>query len=214
MILNPDSQFFIEGFTKPYRLDGDKHGGGILIYIRENIPSKQLSKHNCTVTIKGIFIEINLRKTKWLLFRTYHPPSNSDKEYFEQIELALDTYSNYEKFLLIGDFNAEDTEPCLINFLYQIDAKNLVKEKTCFESVNNPSCVDLFLANSYRSFQNSTAVCTGLSYFHKMTVTVLKTTFHQAKPKEILYRDYRDFDEDNLKRALRVIINFCMLLFN
>ena len=25
----------------------------------------------------------------------YHPPSDSDKEYFEQIELALNAYSDY-----------------------------------------------------------------------------------------------------------------------
>ena len=34
---------------------------------------------------------------------------------------------SYDKFLLIGDFNAEDTEPCLSQFLYQYDAKNIVK---------------------------------------------------------------------------------------
>ena len=102
----PTSQFFIEGFCKQYRMDRNKHGGGILIYIREDIPSKQLSKHNFIKHIEGIFIEINLRKTRWLLFGTYHPPSQSDKEYSEQVGLALDVYSDYETFLLIGDFNA------------------------------------------------------------------------------------------------------------
>ena len=126
----PTSQFFIEGFCKPYRMDRNKHGGGILIYIREDIPSKQLSKHNFTKHIEGMFIEINLRKTRWLLFGTYHPPSQSDKEYFEQVGLALDVYSDYGKFLLTGDFNAEDSESCLKDFLYHYDAKNLVKQKT------------------------------------------------------------------------------------
>ena len=77
----PDSQFFIDGFSKPYRMDRNKHGGGVLIYIKEGIPRKQLYKHNFTTNIEGMFIEINLRKTKWLLFGTYHPPSDSDKEY-------------------------------------------------------------------------------------------------------------------------------------
>ena len=151
-----------------------------------------------------MFIEINLRKTKWLLFGTYHPPSDSDKVYFQQIELALDAYSNYEKFLLVGDFNAEESEPCLNNFLYHCDAKNLVKEKTCFKSIDNPSCIDLFLTNSYRSFQHTTTVCTGLSDFHKMTITVLKSTFQKAKPKEILYRDYRNFVETDFKTELKI----------
>ena len=118
----------------------------------------QLYKHNLTTDIEGMFIEINLTKTNWLLFGTY-PPSDSDKKYFEQIELASDAYSDYEKFLLVGDFNAEKLEPCFNNFLYHCDAKNLVKDKTCFKSIDNPSCIDLFLTNSYRSFQNTTTVC-------------------------------------------------------
>ena len=65
----PNSQFFIEGFRKPYRMDRNKFGGGLLIYIREDIPSKQLFKHNFTKEIEGMFIEVNLRKkqmvTSW-----------------------------------------------------------------------------------------------------------------------------------------------------
>ena len=33
----PTSQFYVNGFTKPYRLDRHRNGGGALIYIRENI---------------------------------------------------------------------------------------------------------------------------------------------------------------------------------
>ena len=115
-----------------------------MIYIREDIPSKQLSKHNFTKDIEGIFVEINLRKTKWLLFGSYHPPKNSDQDYFEQVGLALDTYNDYDKFLLVGDFNAEDSEPCLKNFLYQYDAKNIVKQKTCFKATVKSFCMIWF----------------------------------------------------------------------
>ena len=62
----PDEQFEIEGYHKPYRLDRSKHGGGVLIYVREDIPTKPLNKHNFTKNIEGMFLEINLRKTKLL----------------------------------------------------------------------------------------------------------------------------------------------------
>ena len=128
----------------------------------------------------------------------------SDREFFNQIELALDSYSNYDKFLLIGGFNIEDSEPCLKNVLLQYDAKNLINKKTCFKSIDNPSCIDLFLTNNPKSFQNTTTVCTGLSDFHKMSITVMKSTFQKAKPKEVLYRDYRNFFEGNFKNELRM----------
>ena len=67
-------QFLIEGYSKPFRLDRNRNGGGLLVYIREDIPSKELKSHTLAEDIEGIFIEINLRKCKWLLFATYHPP--------------------------------------------------------------------------------------------------------------------------------------------
>ena len=36
----PESQFLIEGFSTPYRLDRTAKGGGILLYRRQDIPSK------------------------------------------------------------------------------------------------------------------------------------------------------------------------------
>ena len=120
----PESQFVIEGYSAPYRLDGNRNGGGILIYVREDIPSKKLSKHNFPDDIEGFFIEINLRKTKWLIFGSYHPPSQSDQYYFDNVGQALDTYnSTYEKSLLVGDFNVEERDACSMDFMYQYDLK-------------------------------------------------------------------------------------------
>ena len=39
----PESQFFINGFSKPYRIDRNRNGGGVMIYVRQDIPSKRLS---------------------------------------------------------------------------------------------------------------------------------------------------------------------------
>ena len=125
----PTSQFLIEGYSAPYRKNRDRNGGGVFIYVREDIPSKQLNKHSFPDDIEGLFLEINLRKTKWILFGSYHPPSQDDDYYFRTVGRALDIYNNfYDKYLLTGDFNAEEIEPCLSTFLYQYDANNLVKE--------------------------------------------------------------------------------------
>ena len=72
----PESQFIIEGYSIPYRLDRNRNGGGVMIYVREDIPSKKLKKHTFPDDIEGLFIEINLRKCKWLLLGSYHPLVN------------------------------------------------------------------------------------------------------------------------------------------
>ena len=103
----PQAQFLVEGFSEPYRYDRNRKGGGVMIYIRDDIPSKCLEKHKFPGDIEGIFVELNFRKVKWLLFGTYHPPTQNDLYYFNQLDKAIDTYNSYDKILLIGDFNAE-----------------------------------------------------------------------------------------------------------
>ena len=61
----PEGQFKIPGFCTPFRLDRDSFGGGILVYVQENIPPKFLSSE--TKIIESIFMELNFRKKKWFL---------------------------------------------------------------------------------------------------------------------------------------------------
>ena len=88
-------------------------------------------------------------------------------------------------------------------FLHNNDSKNLVKEITCFKNPNNPSCIDLFITNISGSFQNTATLASGLSDCHKMILTVLKTTFPKAKRKEIIYRNYKNYDLNIFKNDLR-----------
>ena len=57
-----NAQFHLEVFTPPYRLDKKMIGGGTFLYIRKEIPSKEVK--NITVGIKGFIVEINIRKKK------------------------------------------------------------------------------------------------------------------------------------------------------
>ena len=63
----PDLQFLIKGFSVPYRLDRITKGGGILLYIREDILSKRIKKVTFDMPFERFFIEIILRSKKWLL---------------------------------------------------------------------------------------------------------------------------------------------------
>ena len=125
-------------------MDRNRYGGGILIYVREGIPSRLLNLHNFPGGIEN-----NLCcKTKCFFCGAYHPPDQNDDYFFDSLGVALDIYSDiYIKFLLVGDFNAQVGEPDIDTFLQDYDAKNIVKDNTCFKSIDNPSCVDLFITN-------------------------------------------------------------------
>ena len=128
----PSSQFMIEEFSVPYRFDRNRSGGGVIE----------------GEDIEGVFVEVNLRKSKWLIFGGYRPPCQSVEHFFKNVGFALDTYRQiYDKYFLAGDFNMEDTEPVLSEFLTNYVCENLVKDKTCFKNPEYPRCIDLFITN-------------------------------------------------------------------
>ena len=57
------AHFHIEGYTTPYRLGRAMHGSNMLLYVREKTPSSLLDSD---VPIELFFVELNLRKKKWL----------------------------------------------------------------------------------------------------------------------------------------------------
>ena len=71
-----------------------------------------------------------------------------------------------------------------------MNLKSLENEPTCFKNPKNPS---LFLSNTIRSFLETQMFETGLCNFHKLVVTVLKSTFPKSHPEIITYRCYKNF---------------------
>ena len=125
---------------------------------------------------------------------SYNPNKNNISSHLEALRRTLDMYSAlYENTILVGDFNVDVNDPIMGFFCESYNFKSLIKDPTCFKNPENPSCIDLILTNSPYSFQNSCVIETGLSDFHKMTVSVMKTTFQKLKPKIVNYRDYSGF---------------------
>ena len=104
------------------------------------VQSTVLTKHVFPDDIEGLFIELNFRRAKWLLFGTYNPPTQNDSFYFSNLDKALDFYIHYDKKLLVGYLNTE-VSGVLSTFLYQHVLENLVKEKTSFKNANNLSII-------------------------------------------------------------------------
>ena len=52
----PKTQFCIDGFSIPYRLDRNRNRGDLMIHVRDDITSKMLSKHNLLEDIEDAFI--------------------------------------------------------------------------------------------------------------------------------------------------------------
>ena len=197
------SQFVIQGFVVPFRLDRTNTDGRMLVYVRNDIPSKRQNISYLSSDTECLAIEINLRKTKWLLICSCSPHKNNISNHLMNLSKSIDRNSSrYDKYLCIGDFNSETSEIALRNFCDLYKLKNLVSEPTCFKNPDNPSCTDLFLTNCSRSFQDTQVIETGLSDFHKMNLTFLKMYFTKQKHETLSYRNYKKFDNLKFKEAL------------
>ena len=86
-------------------------------------------------------------------------------------------------------------------FSNQYKLKSLNKEPTCFKYVNNPSCIDSFLINNSKFFEDCLTLETGLSDF-----TIIKTKLERFPPKIVNFRDYKNFDTRVLKDRLELTL--------
>ena len=76
----------LKDFSKPYRLDTNSHGGGILVYVRDNIPSNLVKLDQKFENFEGFFIELELsKKNKWLLSYSYNPHKGNIKQHLFSI---------------------------------------------------------------------------------------------------------------------------------
>ena len=60
------AQFMLKNFGVPYRFNRNSNGGGLLLYVHEDIPSKFL-KVKSDSNAESICVEVNLRKRKWFI---------------------------------------------------------------------------------------------------------------------------------------------------
>ena len=76
----------------PVRLDRTASGGGIIVYTRDSIPSEFLGNLPSDKDSEGLFIGLNLRNTKWILFAGYNPRKVRISPFLSNIEHMLNKY--------------------------------------------------------------------------------------------------------------------------
>ena len=97
-------QFLIDGFHAPFKIDCDKSGGGIMLYIRKDIPGRVLSHK--FLSAESFFVEIILfHKKKRLINCSNNPNKSKIKNHVETINRTLDAFSiKYENIFTSGRF--------------------------------------------------------------------------------------------------------------
>ena len=78
-----------------------------------------------------------------------------------------------------------------------------------FQRKWSDSCIDLILTNRKFCFKNSSTLETGLSDHHHLIYSMLKTTFKKEDSKRLIYRDYKNFNNEYFQNDLKNGLSKC-----
>ena len=133
----PDAQFSVTGY-RMYRKDRNTHGGGVMVFIRSDIPSRNV-KDMAHPNVESLAIEHTVNKTKWVLHAVYRPPSGNATRFRDYMSIILDTsLTRADNILLAGDLNLDALLPetsgkTLHDLCTTSDLHNLIKTATCLK---------------------------------------------------------------------------------
>ena len=105
----------------------------------------------------------------------------------------------YDKTMLIGDFNLTIDNKDL-EFFMNIFNLEYLRNKSSSSQSENPPCVDLTLTSMKELFIYSEVIQVGISDHHSFVITSLKSQLVRGnKKKTKIYSDYSKFNMNTFK---------------
>ena len=197
----PNAQFIVNDFSL-HRKDRNRFGGGILLYMRSDIPHRRRYdlELNSQVShgVEIMIIETRLYKMeKWFVVIIYKPPRVTIKS-FENV--LTEIFQSLEKesphWFIMGDTNLDvNYEKTFSDLCVLFNLSNLVDGPTCFKG-DTPSSIDVLLSTEPKRFKQSLNSICSLSDFHNLTCVATKLHKPYIAPKTIYYRSYKKFDDE------------------
>ena len=86
----PNAQFHMHGYTTSNSLYRNENGGRLILYVREHIPPRKIDNVDFDTGLEAMFIEINIRRTKWLISCPYNPHKEDIKNHLKALGKNLD----------------------------------------------------------------------------------------------------------------------------
>ena len=195
--------FLINNYKSPIRLDRSEFGGGLMQYSRNGIICNWLPNFEVP-SLELLCSELVVAKKKWIIYSIYRPPNASIETFFSDLSTSLNrALDQYDNIIVMGDINVDTqnkTDPGfdkLVSFCDVFGLSNIVTSKTYCFTKSHSSSIDVILTNRPRSFQKTSVFETGLSDYHGLVATTMKSTVPRLKPKEIKYRSYKKFAPEN-----------------
>ena len=213
----PDAQFQLPGF-RLYRKDRTDRGGGLVTYVRSDLPSRRLKDMELN-SIESIVLEIQFNNNTRLLVAMLYRPPNSSNELF-QIEMTnfLDrAYQNYDYIWLLGDLNYDmlhrEKSKHLVDLCDNFNLRQLITEPTN-STIHGNTLIDVIITNCPRKCTSSGALYTGASDSHSLIYVTTSLRAPRLAKKTVTYRNYKNFQAESFIKDLEYIPTSVTSVFN
>lgn len=199
----PNAQFGVEGFTL-YRQDHTGSSGGIIIYVRSDLPHRRITHLECNAEgLESVCIEIAIGKRKTILSCIYKHPKVTHSLFKDNVCLMADKILQLcADAVFIGDMNCCPTKSTTIKDICDMyNLTNLIKGPTCHKGAIS-TLLDVILVTNPRYYANALNCPCIVSDFHNFIGAATKRFAPVQIPRKIHYRSYKHFIENDFLQDL------------
>ena len=208
--VDKNCEYTVEGY-KLYRLDRHSNSGGLVAWIRSDIPHKRRDdiEFSCfDPHIESMVFSFTVRKQTWYLIFVYKNPKVAVNTFIEKLISAYNQMvDDGKEIILMGDVNIDmqtENDKLSTELCHTFGLTNLIKRPTCFKTERGTLLDPVLVMNPMR-FQNPINIHFGYSDFHNLVGCVTKLKIPPSNPVTIKYRSYKHFDENKFNADVSFI---------
>ena len=203
----PNAQFSITNYCT-HRQDRNAQGGGLLCYVHQMLPHR--NRQDIAINsngIESIVIHVKLNRYNLFFICVYKPPNVNNahlKSAIEEMMNKCNLESEYVYF--IGDMNVNfgNNNNALTETLNSFDLKQMIKDPTCFKSIQNPTLIDIIITSRPKSIVKTMNIPLGISDFHNFIGGSIKIPRPNDERKLITYRSFKHFNDKAYQDELEI----------
>lgn len=197
---HPTSSFAIKGFHEPFRKDRTLNkGGGILIYVKENVNCKRRSDLESD-DLEHIWLEINQTNSKPFLLSILYRPPDTKISWKNDFEINTEKVQLEDKeIIILGDFNRDLKNQGIsqewLGFISSIGLTQLIENPTR-ESNNAKTLIDHIYTDHPQNIVWTLVPKLGLSDHYPIFCSrKINPKFSKNKHHLIKYRSFKNLNE-------------------
>ena len=107
----PDSFYTVDGYSLHRADRTDQAGGGVILYIRRDIPHNQLQMQLGNTAGESVWLTAKLSTCNLAIGGIYRAPRTEEREFCRHLEMNIrESLATSDHVLLLGDFNAKHSQ--------------------------------------------------------------------------------------------------------